>query len=351
VPVEITITGTNPCGAVRVDPGDGTERITHAITQMPTTVKYVYHKAGRFQVRAEGMGNCDGVAATAIQVNPGPAPVTGQQRGRIGGVEVPKTGVQAGVPVDITITGTNPCDAVRVDPGDGTERVTHPIAQVPTAVKYVYRKSGRFDVRAEGMGNCDGVATTVILVNPAPATAAAAAPRPDAPPPSRILDMDTDHDGVVTRAEWRGTDQDFRNHDTNGDGVLSGAEVRDAWNEVTVPAASRWTRTGVYLREGDMVRIESSGMVQLSANAADTSSPKGAASGRRAQAAPFPDRPAGGLIARIGDGPVLFVGADPTFRANASGELYLGVNDDYLDDNRGEFRVKIAAPPHDRRGR
>jgi hypothetical protein len=65
----------------------------------------------------------------------------------------------------------------------------------------------------------------------------------------------------------------------------------------------------------------------------------------------MPDRAAGGLIARIGDGPPLFVGADPLLRANASGELYLGVNDDFLADNRGEFRVKIAAPPHGRRRR
>jgi len=40
--------------------------------------------------------------------------------------------------------------------------------------------------------------------------------------------------------------------------------------------------------------------------------------------------------------------ADPTLRANASGQLYLGVNDDDLADNRGEFRVKIAVPPRGR---
>jgi hypothetical protein len=351
LPVDITINGTNPCGAVRVDPGDGTERITHPITQVPTTVRYVYRKAGRFQVRAEGMGNCDGAATTTIQVNPAPAQMTGQQRGVVRGVAVPKTPVQAGQPVDITITGANPCGAVRVDPGDGTERITHPITQVPTTVRYVYRKAGRFEVRAEGMGNCDGVAATAIQVNPAPAPPASPAARRDTPSPSRILDMDTDRDGVVTHAEWRGTDQDFRNHDTNGDGVLSGAEVRDDWSEVIVPATNRWTRTGVYLREGDAVRIESAGTVQLSTNAADTSSPGGAGSGRRAASAPIPDRPAGALIARIGDGPAFFVGADSMVRANASGELSFGVNDDYLDDNRGEFRVKIAAPPQGSRRR
>lgn len=278
-------------------------------------------------------------------------PPAGQQRGVVSGVVVPRTPAQAGVPVDITITGTNPCGAVRIDPGDGTERITHPISQVPTTVKYIYRKAGRFEVRAEGMGNCDGVAAASIEVNPAPAPPPSPAPRPAVPPPGRIRDMDTDHDGVVTRAEWRGTEPAFRDHDTNGDGVLSGAEVRDEPDDVMVAANTRWTSTGVSVREGDVVRIESAGTVQLSVDGADTSSPGGAGSGRRAPSAPMPDRPAGGLIARIGNGPPIFVGADSTLRANASGELYLGVNDDYLADNRGEFRVKIESPPRGRRRR
>ena len=41
----------------------------------------------------------------------------------------------------------------------------------------------------------------------------------------RFAGMDRNHDGVITRAEWRGNDRSFRNHDWNGDGVLSGPEV------------------------------------------------------------------------------------------------------------------------------
>jgi hypothetical protein len=274
-------------------------------------------------------------------------PVTAQ-RGVVSGVVVPKAPAQAGVPVEITVTGRNPCGAVRIDPGDGTERITHAITEVPTTVRYVYQKAGRFEVRAEGMGNCDGVAAAGIQVNPAPAPPASAAPPPAVPARGRVRDMDTDRDGVVTRAEWRGSDQAFRNQDTNGDGVLSGAEVRDEPGEVIVKAAERWTSTGLFVRNGDVVRIDSAGTVQLSVDAADTSSPGGAGSGRRAPSAPLPDRPAGGLIARIGTGAPLFVGADSTLRANATGQLYLGVNDDHLSDNRGEFRVKVAVPPRGR---
>src|SRR5262245_27843804 len=41
----------------------------------------------------------------------------------------------------------------------------------------------------------------------------------------RFAGMDTNHDGRITRDEWRGNDVSFNQHDWNGDGVLSGAEV------------------------------------------------------------------------------------------------------------------------------
>ena len=42
----------------------------------------------------------------------------------------------------------------------------------------------------------------------------------------RYRGMDRNRDGVITRAEWRGNDQSFRQHDRNGDGRLSADEVR-----------------------------------------------------------------------------------------------------------------------------
>ena len=38
--------------------------------------------------------------------------------------------------------------------------------------------------------------------------------------------MDRNHDRVIARSEWQGSDQSFRVHDWDGDGVLSGDEVR-----------------------------------------------------------------------------------------------------------------------------
>jgi Ca2+-binding EF-hand superfamily protein len=42
----------------------------------------------------------------------------------------------------------------------------------------------------------------------------------------RFQALDTNGDRVITRNEWRGSDRSFRVHDWNGDGVLSGDEVR-----------------------------------------------------------------------------------------------------------------------------
>jgi Ca2+-binding EF-hand superfamily protein len=41
----------------------------------------------------------------------------------------------------------------------------------------------------------------------------------------RFAGLDTNHDCRITRDEWRGNDVSFNQHDWNGDGVLSGAEV------------------------------------------------------------------------------------------------------------------------------
>ena len=51
---------------------------------------------------------------------------------------------------------------------------------------------------------------------------------------------------------------------------------------------------------------------------------------------------AGGLIIRIDDYGPIFVGGKTTLVAPVGGRVYLGVNDDHLPDNRGEFIVKMG---------
>lgn len=270
-----------------------------------------------------------------------------EQRGVVSGVSVANSPVEAGGPVAITVTGTNPCGAVRLDYGDGTERITHAITEIPTTIRYVYKQPGRYEIRAEGMGNCDGVASTSIQVTAERRPLA----KEDARQQMRFREMDDNRDGVITLAEWRGSARAFRSHDSNRDGILSGEELRVGPEEILVKATERWTDTGIYVREGELLRIQSSGTVQLSGDSSDSGGPDGVASGRRAPAAPLTSRPAGALIARVGDSSPLFVGNDRTLRAPASGQVYLGVNDDHLADNRGEFRVRITVERSGRQGR
>ena len=44
--------------------------------------------------------------------------------------------------------------------------------------------------------------------------------------PIRFQEMDRNNDRVIARSEWQGSDQSFKVHDWNSDGVLSGDEVR-----------------------------------------------------------------------------------------------------------------------------
>jgi hypothetical protein len=56
--------------------------------------------------------------------------------------------------------------------------------------------------------------------------AAAKARRSADDPGPRFPGVDRDHDGVIRRAEWRGSDSSFANRDWNHDGVLSGDEMK-----------------------------------------------------------------------------------------------------------------------------
>jgi Ca2+-binding EF-hand superfamily protein len=70
----------------------------------------------------------------------------------------------------------------------------------------------------------------------------------------RFQGMDANRDGRISRAEWRGSEQSFRTHDWNGDGILSGDELRPGasreWGEendfdqTQRPELRNWTARG-----------------------------------------------------------------------------------------------------------
>jgi hypothetical protein len=110
---------------------------------------------------------------------------------------------------------------------------------------------------------------------------------------------------------------------------------------VTVSASAAWTDTGVEVREGQDIFFKASGKVRWGPDRRDGPAGEG---GRHFNAnRPLPDRPGAALIGRIGEGrDIFFIGDDAgPIRAREEGRLYLGVNDDYLQDNSGSFRVTV----------
>jgi hypothetical protein len=111
--------------------------------------------------------------------------------------------------------------------------------------------------------------------------------------------------------------------------------------DVLVRADRTWTDTGIRLRAGETFRVDASGFVNWGPSRSDD--PDGEANSPYNANRPLPNRAGGALIGRIGNGQPFFVGAGmQSFRASTSGPLYLGINDDYLGDNSGSFRVFVS---------
>ncbi len=114
---------------------------------------------------------------------------------------------------------------------------------------------------------------------------------------------------------------------------------------VEVLAQRQWISTGLQVRRGETLQFTARGEVQLSTDDADRASPRGAYSGRGASGAPVRSAPAGALIGRVGSTAFLIGEDSRPVRMPAAGELFLGVNDDHMPDNRGSFTVTVNRPP------
>ena len=86
-----------------------------------------------------------------------------------------------------------------------------------------------------------------------------------------------------------------------------------------------------------------SGQVQLSDDAGDVAHSAGSLKQRRAAGSPLPQNFAGALIAKVGNSAPFPIGDVTTpVTMPADGQLYLGINDDEVSDNRGEFIVQLS---------
>ena len=172
---------------------------------------------------------------------------------------------------------------------------------------------------------------------------------------NEFQNLDYNRDGRLARNEWHWSNASFNQADANRDGVVTaqefervggapgtiGALGQVAGQTIRVNSQQRWVDTGINVRQGDIIRFQTSGQIQLSDNSSDMAGAAGALSRRNAPDAPISGVYAGALIGKIGAYSPFAIGDQGQITAPVSGRLYLGVNDDYLQDNRGEFIVTL----------
>lgn len=126
-----------------------------------------------------------------------------------------------------------------------------------------------------------------------------------------------------------------------GGGVGGGRPPGMRERVISVSAVQQWTDTGVSVRPGQTVFFEASGQVRWGPGRRD--GPEGENDSPFNRARPIPNRPAAALIGSVGDGnDIFFIGADRgPIRVRGGGRLLLGINDEGLQDNSGNFRVTI----------
>ncbi len=114
---------------------------------------------------------------------------------------------------------------------------------------------------------------------------------------------------------------------------------------VVVPANVQWTNTGFNVTRGQFLRFEPTGEIRLSTNGEDIGRPAGAMDARKVPNAPLPSIPVGALVGRIGNGQPFPIGDTRNgFEMSDNGRLFLGINDDHVADNSGNYVVQVWEP-------
>jgi hypothetical protein len=112
--------------------------------------------------------------------------------------------------------------------------------------------------------------------------------------------------------------------------------------QVVVQANQHWTDTGIDVRPGQTIYFEAGGNINWGRGKRD--GPDGEENSPYRATRPIPNRAAAALIGKVGPDSTDFflVGNERApFRMRAGGRLFLGINDDNVADNSGNFPVVV----------
>lgn len=125
------------------------------------------------------------------------------------------------------------------------------------------------------------------------------------------------------------------NYNNNSGGRPSGMREK----QTIVSADVAWNDTGIDVRAGQTVYFEATGQVRWGRDRRD--GPEGERNSPNNPNRPMGNRNAAALIGKIGNDTFYIGDERGPVRLRSSGRLYLGVNDDVLTDNSGNFRVVV----------
>ena len=129
---------------------------------------------------------------------------------------------------------------------------------------------------------------------------------------------------------------------SGGNNFLSGDRPSGMRERQTIVSADvAWNDSGINVRAGQTIYFEATGQVTWGRSRRD--GPAGERNSPANPNRPIGNRNAAALIGKIGTGNDYFFIGDETgpVRMRSAGRLYLGINDDVLTDNSGNFRVVV----------
>ena len=112
--------------------------------------------------------------------------------------------------------------------------------------------------------------------------------------------------------------------------------------QVVVSANVPWVDAGIEVRDGQQIFFRAAGQVTWGKGRKD--GPEGEKNSPFNPGRPIPNRPGASLIGKVGDrsGDPFFIGDQQgAIRMRGNGRLFLGINDDNLRDNTGNWRVTV----------